>query len=256
MMQEGKKPESQQASPDAKQSKIEKWSFKFDNIIFDMDSTLSQVEGLDILAEVVARATFQNEEDVQKFLKEFKDTTKKGMGGKIPFNESLMQRMDMLPTKPTREQIIKTGEEIGKKITESFLKNKEFFEKYKDNIYIISGGFREMILPSTRALGINDEHVYANEFIYDEKGVVVGIDESKLTSQTGGKAKQFIELNLQGDTVVIGDGATDLEIKTIGGADTFIVYTQYENTKERKNVIEQSDARAESFEEILEQIKK
>ena len=59
------------------------------------------------------------------------------MDGQIKFNESLSQRIKMLPL--SRDHVLKASKLITKFISKSFLENKEFFSAHAKNIYVISG---------------------------------------------------------------------------------------------------------------------
>jgi D-3-phosphoglycerate dehydrogenase / 2-oxoglutarate reductase len=62
-------------------------------IIIDFDSTFTQVEALEELAEISMKGNPQKAQIVQKI----KEITDLGMAGKISFNESLVQRLALLP---------------------------------------------------------------------------------------------------------------------------------------------------------------
>ncbi len=220
---------------------------KYKNIIFDFDSTIVNAEALDFLAELV----LENNPEKDTILQKIKDITNLGMNGEISFDVSLSQRMALIA--PTRDQVTKAGHQIAEMITKSFLEHKDFFVTYTDNIYIISGGFEEMILPTTEKLGIKPDHVLSNRFIFDDYNTVISIDTSRLTSQHLGKVKQLQALNLSGSSVIIGDGYTDYEIKKNGIAEKFIAYTEH---AQREGVILHADAEATSFEDILKFVTK
>ena len=94
------------------------------------------------------------------------------MNGEITFPVSLRQRLRQF--KPNREHIDLLIKVLKKNITPSVKRNKEFFRKYKDRIYIISGGFKEYIYPVFKSLGISESHILANEFTYDNKDFITG----------------------------------------------------------------------------------
>jgi D-3-phosphoglycerate dehydrogenase len=173
--------------------------------IIDFDSTLIQVETLDFLATIV----LQNHPKKDDIVRQIEEVTRLGMEGQIDFGESLKRRLKLL----TIEQ--KHLEEVKKmlleKITPSFARNKSFFQKHKEQIYIVSGGFKELILPVAHKLSIAPSHVLANEFVIKE-GKVTGVDRKNPLSKKGGKAKAVAGLNLDGEIYVIGDGMTDWEI--------------------------------------------
>src|SRR5438105_3997491 len=111
------------------------------HFIIDFDSTFIQLETLDELAKIVLK----NNPKKQEIVKKIEDITKLGMEGKIGFAESLAQRMYLLQIEP--QHIKSVINFLRKKITPSIARNQEFFKNYSKNIYIISGGFKEIILP-------------------------------------------------------------------------------------------------------------
>jgi D-3-phosphoglycerate dehydrogenase len=115
-------------------------------------------------------------------------------------------------------------------------------------VYIVSGGFREYIIPVAETLGIRPDHVLANSFSFDGKGRVIGIDEQNVLAQKAGKAKAVKSLGLNGEIFIIGDGFTDLEIKQHLTDSTFVAYTE---TVFRENVVDKADYSVPNFDEFL-----
>src|SRR5690606_36828287 len=108
----------------------------------------------------------------------------------------------------------------------SFQRNNKFFANHQDQIYIISSGFKEYIIPVVSTLGVLPEHVLANEFRFDEDGNIIGIDESNPLASDGGKIKALQSLGLDAEVYVIGDGYTDYESKESGLASRFYAFTE------------------------------
>ncbi len=227
-------------APEKAPGKIER--LKFASIIFDFDSTVASVESLDELAVLALRDNPKKDEIVQAI----KDLTNKGMSGEITFDVSLTERMKLMS--PTREQVTEAGIYVAGLLSESFLSNRDFFIKNSEKIYIISGGFEEMILPAAEKLGILAKNIHANRFIFDESGKVVGVDQTRLTSQHLGKVNKVKSLDLPRPIVIIGDGKTDAQIKEMGEADCFISYTEH---ADRATAVISADFNAKTFEDIL-----
>lgn len=171
--------------------------------IVDFDSTFVTLEGLDELAKVSLKQTPEKISQIEQI-------TRDGMVGKIGFRDSLEARLKLLSADiKDVEMAVKV---LKKNITPSVARNKKFFKQNFKNIYIVSGGFEEMILPVVKDFGILESHVLANKFIFKE-GEVVGFDKTRATSQAQGKAQAVRDLKLDGEVIVVGDGFTDLEIK-------------------------------------------
>lgn len=209
--------------------------------VIDFDSTFISVEGLDLLAET----SLKNNPEKDRILEEIKNITKDGMIGKIGFRESLERRIKKLELRI--ENIEETAKLLKKKITPSILRNKKFFKQNSDRIYIISGGFEELILPVVEGFRIPKDHILANKFIF-MRDKVAGFDKTRPTSQAQGKAFAVEALNLDGEIIVIGDGFTDLEIKRLGKAQKFVAFV--ENVY-RESIAKEADFVTRDFDEFL-----
>eukprot|EP00955_Chlamydomonas_euryale_P106921 365734-Chlamydomonas_euryale.AAC.29 len=126
-------------------------------------------------------------------------------------------------------------------------------------VYLLTGGFRELMLPIARYLNVPSENVFANRMMWQWDEVtmmptkLVGFDDSEPTSRNQGKPEAIARLRDKfpyntaglnmtfcsnaeghcvllrtvgmGQVVMIGDGVTDLEaVQVTGGADLFIGY--------------------------------
>jgi D-3-phosphoglycerate dehydrogenase len=209
--------------------------------IFDFDSTLVSVESLDELA----RLSLHDQPDKETKLAQLHALTNKGMSGGLPFDESLRRRLELFSA--NRGHVKQVVELLKDAITDSALELEDWFDENADNIYIVSGGFADYIVPVAEELGILPSHVYANKFIYDEAGNITGFDESLALSRPGGKAEQVAQLELAGPIIMIGDGMTDYEVRARGVADEFWAFTQHAS---RPAVVERADRVLESFEEV------
>ncbi len=210
--------------------------------IIDFDSTFIKSEGLDELAETALK----KDPNKKEILKKIKLLTQQGMDGKIPFGKSLQERIQLLQA--TRTDVEKTAKNLKKNVSISILRNKKFFKTYADNIYIISGGFKELVLPVVKPFGIKEEHVFANTFIYDKKGNIIDVDKKNPLSENDGKVKLLRSLKLKGEITEIGDGYTDYKLKEAGLVDHFIAFTE---NIEREIVIKNADTVIASFDEFL-----
>ena len=210
--------------------------------VIDFDSTFTKVEAFDVLAEI----SLKDHPDMESRKKEIIAITNQGMDGSISFRDSLERRLNLLA--PSRMHLGPLVARLKDSVSESFKRNKEFFETYSDNIYIISNGFREFIEPIVTDFGIKSENILANEFIFDKEGRITGFDIENPLSANGGKVTQLKKLNLPGDVYVIGDGYTDYEIKHAGLANKFFAFT--ENVA-RENVKSKADHITPSLDEFL-----
>lgn len=212
------------------------------NFVFDFDSTLTRVEALDVLAEI----TLVNNPKKKEIIDEIIEITNLGIDGKISFTESLERRIKLLHAKKSDLPVL--IDELRKKVSLSIERNKEFFEDFSDDVYVISCGFKEFIDDIVKDYNIPTERVYANTFEFDENDVIVGFDADNVLSTHNGKIQCLKDLNLDGEIQVIGDGYSDYVTKEAGVADKFFAYT--ENVS-REKTIENADHITPNFDEFL-----
>ncbi|MFN3784196.1 MAG: phosphoglycerate dehydrogenase [Spirosomataceae bacterium] len=210
--------------------------------IIDFDSTFTQVEGLDELASIALANQPNREETVQQI----RSLTDQGMNGEIPFSSALKQRIALLNANVTHLEALVSF--LQTKVSDSFVRNEAFLRAYAPQILIVSSGFKEFITPVATALGIREENIFANTFVFDENGTIIGVDEENVLAQDGGKVKLVRAMQLDAHVSVIGDGYTDYELKKEGLANRF--YAFVENV-EREKVTAVADFVIKSLDEFL-----
>jgi D-3-phosphoglycerate dehydrogenase / 2-oxoglutarate reductase len=212
------------------------------NYVFDFDSTLTRVEALDVLAEI----TLENNPKRKEIIQEIIDITNLGIDGEISFTESLEKRIKLLNA--NKADLSGLVAALKKQVSKSIESNKEFFEKFSDDIYVISCGFKEFIDPIVKEYNIPSERVYANTFEFGTDGKIIGFDANNPLSKHNGKIQCLKDMNLEGEIQVIGDGYSDYVTREAGVADTFFAYT--ENVS-RVKTTENADHIAPSLDEFL-----
>lgn len=188
--------------------------------VFDFDSTLTQVEALDVLAEL----TLKGKSNKDEILEEIQHITNLGIDGEISFTESLERRIKLLEA--SKEDLEPLIADLRQKISKSIKENKEFFQLHAEDIYVISCGFKEFIDPIVAEYDIPSERVYANTFKFGEDGQIIGFDEANVLSSHNGKIECLRQLDLNGEVQVIGDGYSDYVMREAGIADKFFAYTE------------------------------
>jgi D-3-phosphoglycerate dehydrogenase len=215
-------------------------------LVFDFDSTFTQVEGLDELADIA----LQGHPDQAKVVGQIKALTDQGMAGEIGFQESLSRRLALLGA--NERHLAPLVARLQTKVSESIRRNGNFFRQFADRIYVVSSGFREFIEPVVAEFGIQPAHVLANTFTFDAAGNITGCDPQNVLSRDGGKIRQLVLLDLDGPVYVFGDGYTDYQIREAGLAQRFYAYT--ENVS-RPTVVAHADEVLPTFDEFLYQLK-
>ncbi|KAL8230736.1 hypothetical protein R6Q57_000520 [Mikania cordata] len=186
---------------------------KADAVCFDVDSTVCVDEGIDELAEFCGAG------------KAVAEWTARSMGGSVPFEKALAARLDLF--KPSLSIIQDFLEKRPPRLSPGIM---ELVQKLKESgktVYLISGGFRQMINPVASILGVPTENIFANQLLFKPSGEFAGFDVNEPTSRSGGKptAVELIrKVHGYKTVVMIGDGATDLEARKPGCADLFICY--------------------------------
>ncbi|XP_057437277.1 phosphoserine phosphatase, chloroplastic isoform X1 [Lotus japonicus] len=184
-----------------------------DAVCFDVDSTVCLDEGIDELAEFCGAG------------KAVAEWTARAMGGSVPFEEALAARLSLF--KPSLSQLQNFLQQKPPRLSPGI---EELVQKLKANsihVYLISGGFRQMINPVASILGIPQENIFANQLLFGSSGDFLGFDENEPTSRSGGKASAVQKIKKARGyktLTMVGDGATDFEARGPGGANLFICY--------------------------------
>lgn len=210
--------------------------------IIDFDSTFIQVEAMDELAEI----SLNGDENQQKVIQEIQEITNLGMEGKMSFTQTLEERVKLL--KANQKHLPLLVGVLKGKVSTSIERNKNFFKEFSDQIYIVSGGFKEYIDPILELFNIPSNQVFANTFKYDDQGNIVGFDRENVLSNEGGKVALLKEMKIEGEVYVIGDGYNDFLLKDAGLADKFFAFTE---NVQRDIVSKVADHVAPCFDEFL-----
>ena len=210
--------------------------------IFDFDSTLVRIETLEALADIA----LSDAPDAVAKKTEIAALTDQAMSGQVDFGTALRRRLDLLSL--THAHVETLSDRILDEASASVRRNVDFFERHAERVYILSGGFREVIAPLAARLGIAADHVLCNDLIYDAEGRVTGVDDANPLSRDNGKPEVIKALNLTGPVVMVGDGWTDAEVKLAGAADRFYAFTEVVS---RPKVVAVADAVAASLDEVL-----
>lgn len=175
-------------------------------IIFDCDSTLVTIEGIDELA----RAKGVEDQIVP--------LTEKAMNGEIAPEEVFKKRLEII--KPTKKEL----RALGTLYIQHLLPGtKEILMHLKNNgieLYIVSGGYDLSLHVLADYLGIPRKNVYGNKLTFKTNGTFDALDESIPLWKTGGKETIIRTIPRSGRSILLGDGVTDAEAKN--AVDIFI----------------------------------
>ncbi|KAF5751104.1 phosphoserine phosphatase chloroplastic [Tripterygium wilfordii] len=208
-----------------------------DAVCFDVDSTVCLDEGIDELAEFCGAG------------KAVAEWTARAMSGSVPFEEALAARLSLF--KPSLSQVEDFLQKRPPRISPGIDDLVKKLKAKGTSVYLISGGFRQMINPVASILGIPPENIFANQLLFGDSGNFLGFDTNEPTSRSGGKAtavEKIMKDRGYKALIMIGDGATDLEARKPGGADSFICYA---GVQLREAVAEKADWLVFDFKDLL-----
>jgi len=180
-------------------------------VCFDVDSTVITEEGIDVLAEFKGAGAAVAE------------LTKKAMGGTVLFQDALAARLELI--QPSSEDVRKCLEAHPFRLTQGVKQLVEALHARGTHVYLVSGGFRQMINPVAAELKVPLHRIFANNLLFksDALGSFAGFDPNEPTSRDGGKPaviKQLKQAHQYFPVIMIGDGATDMQARP--PADAFI----------------------------------
>lgn len=206
---------------------------RFRSVVFDVDSTLSGIEGIDWLAS-------QRGAEVQAWSASL---TERAMNGEIPIEAVYGERMRAVS--PDRAEI----EELGRIYIDRMVDGaRELFAELREReveTVLVSGGLREAIAPLAAELGVDLRHVHAVSIYFDTEGCYSGFEESSPMTRQNGKRLVVGAMGLKAPVLAVGDGMTDSEMRSV--VDAFAAFTGF--TK-RAPVVERADFVIENFDQL------
>jgi D-3-phosphoglycerate dehydrogenase len=146
------------------------------------------------------------------------------MNGELDFDASLSERLRL--ARARAEDFARMAGEIEVFLTPGMGGILDSLRRRGQELFIVSGGFTEIVRPAARLFGIPGENCFANEYVADEYGNVVGVRRENPLAHEGGKQRVLRMLReqnrLPGTVVMLGDGMSDYRVCADGLADLFI----------------------------------
>jgi phosphoserine phosphatase len=181
---------------------------RYDHVFFDCDSTLTTVEGIDVLADEMGVGA------------EVAPLTEAAMAGEADLEDVYGRRLAVI--QPTRKAIQALRQTYKRNVVEDARGVIEVLRALGQEVYVISGGLNEAVRDFGISLGVKPEHIRAVHVEYDElAGDWWSPDGSgsryldyvpnDLVSSHG-KVEIVTELlgHRRGRTLLVGDGTSDL----------------------------------------------
>ncbi|HNS38618.1 MAG TPA: haloacid dehalogenase-like hydrolase [Promineifilum sp.] len=212
----------------------------FEHVFFDCDSTLTTIEGIDVLADT---------EDKRRRVEAL---TQAAMDGEVDLDEIYAERLQAL--KPTRRQVFDLRNAYKRHMVEDADLVIGALHKLGHKVYIISGGLLEPVAEFGISLGVPRDRIRAVHIAYNElsgqwwEGPQTD-DQLYLTYTAGaltvsdGKAQIVRELmgDQRGRSLLIGDGMSDYH-----AAEAVDLFVGYGGVAARAKVREAAPAYLES----------
>jgi D-3-phosphoglycerate dehydrogenase len=215
--------------------------------IFDFDSTLVSIESFD---EILKIALGENTGAKQKQIEKI---TNAGMNGEIDLSESLTQRLQVAAI--TKEHLEKFEHDVVNTVTRGIPIVIDYLLQNEQKVFVLSGGFTEIIIPVALRLGIEPKNCLANTFVKNARGDVTGIDFANPLSKSTGKTEVINHKKqsgkMPGKVICIGDGISDANPYVNGVANEFWgFFANVNRPKVREVAVKSFDSSAELMEEL------
>ncbi|KAL5987830.1 hypothetical protein ACLOJK_035586 [Asimina triloba] len=242
-----------------KEEVLDVWR-KADAVCFDVDSTVCLDDGIDELADYCGGGKAVAEWTARFFFLLFVGIYKSGavwefslpvagiaraMNGSVSLEEALSARLSLF--KPSLTLVHDFLDKRPPRLSPGIADLVKTLQARKTDVYLVSGGLRQLIQPIALQLGIPPENIFANQLLFESSGELGGFDMNEPTSRNGGKAAHGYNV-----MVMIGDGTTDLErpgnARKPGGADMFICYA---GVQLRESVAAKADWLVFQFQDLM-----
>lgn len=172
----------------------------FQTVLLDCDSTLTRIEGVDALA-----AHRGCEAEVAAL-------TEQAMSGDLPLEAVFAQRLERI--RPTAAEVAALGAEYAATLVEDAAAVIGALRWLGTDVAIVSGSFRQALLPLAERLGLCACKIHANDLYFTPDGAYAGFDTTNPLCGAGGKATVVRAMGGGPQGVLLaGDGATDAEAR-------------------------------------------
>ena len=150
-----------------------------------------------------------NDDKKIKLEKQLAKITDQGMNGEIDLKTSIKKRINLIALQES--DIINFQNQVIDFITPGIIDIIKLLQKNHCNIYFISGGLLDCILPIARKLAIPTKNCFANTYKIKNNKII--LDEQNPLMRSDGKSKvikKIKQLFPKNKIIIIGDGISDL----------------------------------------------
>jgi phosphoserine phosphatase len=210
----------------------------FQRVIFDCDSTLVTVEGIDELARLKGQT------------EQIAALTRQAMDGLIPLEQVYAERLERL--RPTRAELVAVGRIYRRTLVPQAAEVVAALQACGVDVFIVSGGLRDAVLDLAALLKVPAANVHAvpveldplqgEWWDYLRHQYTGNPDERYLAfaptplAESDGKVRVVRELAAGQRAMMVGDGSTDLVTK-----DVVRLFAGFGGVERRPAVVEGAD---------------
>lgn len=206
---------------------------RFATVVLDVDSTLSGIEGIDWLAarrgDIVAQRVAT--------------LTRNAMSGAARLEDVYGVRLSTI--RPRREDLDALSRAYVEHLAPGALEAIAELRRAGVQIVLMSGGLRHAMVRLAFHLGVDLDDVHAVDVRFDAVGAYTGFDASSILTTSGGKARLLAELAIDAPVLIVGDGITDLAMRSVTGK--FAAFTGF---VQREPVVRDADYTVNTFGEL------
>lgn len=195
---------------------------RFRCVIFDCDSTLCAIEGIEVLGAA-------HHDEIARL-------TTSAMQGHTALEDVYARRLAL--TRPARRDLDALAEQYVSTLVPDARDVVRALDAEGIDVRIVSGGLRPAVLAVAAALGVPEERVAAVDLQFEEDGSYRGFDASSPLSRSGGKGAVIAAWQpaVPRPSMLVGDGATDLEARP--AVDAFVAFA---GVVRRRDVVASAD---------------
>lgn len=173
-------------------------------VVFDCDSTLAAIEGIDALCAGLPPARAE----------EVAALTEAAMNGEVPLAEVYARRLEIV--RPSAHDLVAVGRAYVETMLPGTRALVNTLRAHGVEVAIVSGG----LLPAVRVLGaelgLPDAAVHAVDVRFREDGTYADFDRASPLWRNQGKVEVLAALRARRSPLLfVGDGVTDLEARPV-----------------------------------------
>jgi phosphoserine phosphatase len=191
-------------------------------VVFDCDSTLCAIEGIDELADAHREA--------------IEELTAAAMRGELPLEDVYGRRLEII--RPGRDAVQALGRLYVERLVPDAREVVAALRREGVAVRIMSGGLRPAVEAAAAALGLTQDAVAAVDIHFAQDGSYAGFEADSPLARSGGKLEVMQSVRRQegGPLIMVGDGITDLEARP--AVEMFVAYA---GVVERPQVVAAAD---------------